>query len=123
MLTYTDCLELKEAGFPQEGRLEPMFYPTGEGNSCGKFEMIFVPILEELIEACGEGFGSIVNNTGCWTAIGVKYPKALSEYKELQETIGSSPIQAVKNLYCALQRVGTAKEDIKKGEYGWVNKK
>lgn len=51
MISSELAKELKDAGFPQKhGALGGPFMQTSAG------EEILIPILEELIEACGDGF-------------------------------------------------------------------
>lgn len=119
-LTYEDCKELKDAGFPQGESLDNVIaYGTAfaylhNGNPSEELlnkytnalkslkemykddkEYVYVPTLAELIEACGEGFFVLqrgVNNH--WVA----------SIGESNHFLGDSPEQAVKNLWIALNK-------------------
>ena len=90
-LTYQDCLELKEAGFPQKMR-----------NLVYKDEMtlpgLYSPTLEELIAECGDGLTMLENWGDSWSA----YEERIDLIGK--EARGKTPIQAVKNLYIALKK-------------------
>lgn len=100
-LTYKDCKELQEAGFPQNYSLDEITFNEERPEG---FENVHFPTLEELIEACGLQFWSIHKDVdgdfnGEWQCYGEIGPhKGDGDY-----VLGSSPIQAVKNLYCALK--------------------
>lgn len=97
-LTYNDCKELKEAGFPYPDNWEDLM-TLDDLSGRGK---MYRPSLEHLIEACGDRFRSLTNwgrvgELGGWNAISESIDeKFISVYSD-------SPIQAVKNLYCALK--------------------
>ena len=65
-MDYELAKSLMEAGFPQMGR----------GSSIGSpdklvwriSDRVYVPTLEELIDACGENFGSLDKQHGGWLA-------------------------------------------------------
>lgn len=61
-----------------------------------KTNWVVVPSLEELIEACGEEFYSLSKSFDRWVAV-YGTPGVATGLTE-----GSSPIQAVASLYCAL---------------------
>lgn len=111
MLTYSKALELKNAGFPQKfgfgkrhGKgdyiLSTGLIFTGENpQAIGQDNIAYVPTLEELIEACGEGFRELCrwekgNDLGDWQAIGVPH----------QIYWGPSPEMAMADLYLALHK-------------------
>lgn len=116
-LTYQDCLELKEAGFPQGGKGH---YSVIEHYSSGELVETkveyYLPDLSELIEAIGENFCMF----GPGVSLEREYPTQMGDLnlsKELKgwsagvtpegKSVfgeGSTPEQAVKNLYCALKR-------------------
>lgn len=100
-LTYQDCQELKDAGFPQElnGDYVLVNGTKREGFYDKEFAGVYCPTLEELIEECGERFVDLINSTKYESD--VKW-QANGENTDTQ--FGSSPIQAVKNLYCALNK-------------------
>lgn len=95
-MTYEDALELKNAGFPQYGEGKK----TGSINSEGRGEAIYIPTLEELIEACGDRFLQLekiyVSNE--FIALG------LNELNYRPIGKGSTPEQAVKNLWMVLNK-------------------
>jgi hypothetical protein len=51
-MTYEKALELKEAGFPQTIK-NGVWFPYASDDTR---EKVYIPTLEELIEACGVGF-------------------------------------------------------------------
>jgi hypothetical protein len=103
-LLYTDALDLKEAEFP--------LILCGDKNcpyNDGGEAKCHLPTLEELMEACGDGFDLLVNTTSPqinWEAGVFEWKDGLSLYLDESKPIGIglSPIQAVKNLYCALHQ-------------------
>ena len=115
-LTYQDCVELKEHGFPQEipvggtyweglnagggGPHESIFTGDEEEISMSVGEITYSPTLEELIEACSKDLSMVCNRLTHWVAIG-SFQDKNTNIVHVHET-GSSPSQAVKNLYCAL---------------------
>lgn len=58
-LPYKVALRLKDAGFKQEGRglWQPGYLKTGTGKIT--VESIYIPTTGELIEACGDKFGTL----------------------------------------------------------------
>lgn len=110
-LTYEDCKELKDAGFPQIVSFETdvHIYKDEKG-----IEEVRVPTLSELIAACGEDFYSLrytpVSGMGSdnhWVAhsrsIGAIKVSPLNAVG-MEGFIGSTPEQAVKNLWLALHK-------------------
>lgn len=97
MLTYEDCKELKEAGFPLKGLKDwnmtecPFVwghFKADDGESYIK------PTLSELIEACGDDFGALYSDgMNGWLA--EAYPCSGE---------GFSPEQAVKDLWLAINK-------------------
>lgn len=90
-MNYTLAKKLKDAGFPQQGKDRHgnfIFVDDKEG--------IFFPTLEELIEACGIEFGSL-------TLLGedAKY-RWYADNREGVRYYGATPLEAVANLYLAL---------------------
>ena len=84
-LSYKTCKELKDAGFPQHKPIEDFdLHPTDIISS-----LVKVPTLEELIAACGDGFGAllVVPCLLLWTARGNGI-----------EAYGETPEEAVANL-------------------------
>lgn len=107
-LTYEDCKELKDAGYEQKS---PRYYEDGRlfdeaGLSHPSIPIevyreeiaktVYFPSLSELIEACGEE--SVITLT-----IGKAISTALHGATGLVSE-GSSPEQAVKNLWIAINK-------------------
>ena len=136
-LTYEDCKELKDAGFPQDPTFQPegmrpaymqiiwndgweQVVTTRPDLEKGKFwrvrdEAVYtldelkaeslvakVPSLSELIEECGEEFDFMDRP---WNEDGKSRRfRAVKRYGTWTEGNGSSPEQAVKNLWIALNK-------------------
>ena len=118
-LTYEECKALKDAGFPQKGNgfiyfnsKSEIYLPLhssatrdvlalGRENGETTEEVVYVPTLSELIEACEERFESLCKSytEGQWVANAV----TLRNGKTFPYTKGSSPESAVCALYLALQ--------------------
>ena len=97
-LTYEQCKELKDAGFPQEENGN-RFYCNKE--LCGRNyddcdqEVVRIPTLEELIEELGENLSEMKQYVlGQWSAHSPKNDVG----------VGASLITAVYNLYLALNK-------------------
>lgn len=107
-LTYEDCLQLKNAGFPQKGNggelmgnnerpnrfnLERLWIGDKETYQPILDKIVYEPTLPELIEACGIHFYSLTSNLESkWTV----------KHENGTEYVGSSPEQAVARLYISL---------------------
>lgn len=91
-LTYEDCLELKDAGFPQNK------YREGT-KGAGPVYFEYYPTLSELIEECGalSLFVLMKDHLGWSAGCG-------NDLLNGTKASGSSPEQAVKNLYIALNK-------------------
>ena len=91
-MDYELAKSLMDAGFPQ----------TGKGNLIGSLDKlvwrsgdrVYVPTLEELIEACGESFGSLDKQHDGWLAY--------TSYD--QSCFAETPAEAVAHLWLALQK-------------------
>jgi hypothetical protein len=104
--------QLKDAGFPQMATGDGYFAEGESGFSLGEpyqSRNVYYPTLEELIEACGQGFRALLyeDPTGLWTALAMTDYKPLRvELEELHKTqargSGSSPTEAVARLWLAL---------------------
>ena len=87
--------ELKEAGFPQA-----IHYNSGgvadylETDANGKTHIVSVPTLEELVEACGVDFQSVAR---------FSYAPFLARGRQIMQTAGQTPTEAVARLWLALQ--------------------
>lgn len=107
--------KLKEAGFPQ-GHYQKAFdevkeHPERHDAYAHAYgvksleEIAYPPTLPELIEACGEGFGSLTRDRGLWLAL----PKEAHELGVILDpkngTYGKTPEEAVANLYLALKNL------------------
>lgn len=106
-MNYALVKELKEAGFPQGG---DGAWDGGSGIIATQESMVYVPTIEELIEACGEGFYELHKNH----YTGVKHTATLYEFKEPfyctggkdgeRYSEGSTPTEAVARLWLSLQK-------------------
>lgn len=93
-LSYKDCLQLKEAGFPQVRHFDPKDYlpePLEDG-SYDLDDFIAIPTLSELIDGCGDGLHVIARSNGLdgkvrWIC---------------NNGLGDTPEKAVKELYIQL---------------------
>jgi hypothetical protein len=91
-MNYELAKSLMDAGFPQ----------TGKGNLIGSpnklvwrsGDRVYVPTLEELIEACGENFGSLDKQQDGWFAY--------ANYD--QSCFAGTPAEAVACLWLALRK-------------------
>lgn len=120
MLSFEICKKLKEVGFPQpkiidegtayewnggdysmedgfrffddEGIVHNAMYMDFDSE-----EDFFIPGLEQLIEACGDGFGELVR----WKSDGW-YAEKLNETQQERRKWCKTPKETVANLYIAL---------------------
>lgn len=112
-MKYETALKLKEAGFPQitfdtlfpyrghyEALIDGRVRDLGDGTSTIPQEnLVYIPTLEELIEACGENF---------WALTKLKMRPDLGWKAEQYvvgssvESLGKTPDEAVANLWIAL---------------------
>ena len=89
--------ELKEAGFPQA-----IHYNSGgvadylETGANGKTQIVSVPTLEELVEACGVDFHSVER---------FSYAPFLARGRQIIQTTGQTPTEAVARLWLTLHGV------------------
>jgi hypothetical protein len=92
-MTYELCKQLKDAGFPQE---------VVRGEMLGRMRIpdmnAYSPTLEELIEACGNDFTGLSNGKE-WRAVKLN---AFTGPEDI-EGLGSTPSEAVANLWLKLQ--------------------
>ena len=101
-MKYEILKELMDAGFTQVGEGT---YVEGniESDETGIIttNSVYEPTLEELIEACGEDFESLVRDykTGGW-----KTNTDLGYSEEPGDSQGSTPKEAVARLYIVLNR-------------------
>jgi len=89
---YELAKSLMDAGFPQigKGRL------IGSPNKLvwRSSDRVYAPTLEELIDACGENFGSLDKQNDGW--------RASANYD--QSCLAETPTEAVARLWLALQK-------------------
>ena len=92
-MDYELAKSLMDAGFPQ----------IGKGSSIGSLDKlvwrsgdrVYVPTLEELIDACGEHFGSLDKQHDGWLA------RANGD----QRCFAGTPVEAVAGLWLTLQKI------------------
>lgn len=83
-MNYELAKQLKDAGFPLKWSLVPGEVYTREAH---------VPTLSELIEACGLGFYTLINNLNSkWSAV----------RDDRSHYVGTTPEEAVAKLWLAL---------------------
>jgi hypothetical protein len=89
---YELAKSLMDAGFPQIGRGSWI----GSPNKLvwRSSDRVYVPTLEELIEACGSNFGSLAKRHDGWLAY--------ADYD--QSCLAETPVEAVAHLWLALQK-------------------
>ena len=104
-MKYTLAKELKDAGFPQ-----PFLDKNGVANGHGwiypgdpyaegmESKGVYLPSLEELVEACGNGFVGLDRIDDGWQAAGFPTTGRLTEGR------GKTPLEAVAKLWLCLQR-------------------
>ena|SRR3990167_2024210 len=129
-MNYELCKKLKDAGYPQKGywfwsvdetdmpriTTEANVYDTcsfvksADGKSYEKIKLCFAPTLSELIEACGDKFHKLeMNNDSAYPNSPHKWSafefRMSDEWKagEFQYVSGSTPEEAVANLYLRLK--------------------
>lgn len=96
-MSYELALRLKNAGFPLKCTIysEDDFVFGMAVDLAKEPQQVMYPLLEELIEACGEGLVKLVREEeNCWYAHGVN------------DTLGHgrTPSEAVANLWLALNK-------------------
>ena len=99
-MKYELAKKLKDNGFPQKIDTEPNFFKDDKG------EPVAEPTLEELIEACGEGFKNLeVSGQGFSCEYGGYiehcHDNHIGGYKFV---VGEYPLEAVANLWLALKK-------------------
>jgi len=93
MISYELAKQLKEAGFPQDGDIEQW---ENHGDNSG--DGVFKPTLSELIEACGDEFESLSLHPYYDGDIYMVFGRNTLGFN------GSTPEEAVANLYLALNK-------------------
>lgn len=116
MISFELATKLKDAGFPQNGVMGDWVYVWEdedpvllEDSERQNENMIFIPSLEELIEACGISFVALVNdfNGQVEAVIRVnidsnKIWHCWSNQPKRGDSFGATPEVAVANLYLFL---------------------
>lgn len=114
-MNYELAKKLKDAGFPQVGRfgegVQYVYEPKLKKYIlCGSLESydidpehIYVPTLSELIEACGNGLQSLINNFYNKEKGWIAFTNRKDSVGERMEIWGKTPEEAVANLWFALQ--------------------
>lgn len=103
-MNYELAKELKEAGFPQKQPYyyDPKKYTDEEAVRAildGKdIADVYIPTLEELIEACGENLYSLYRHHNEWQA------HSNSDQWDTEIENGKTPTEAVANLWLALNK-------------------
>ena len=92
-VNYELAKRLMDAGFPQIGRGRLIGSPKKLVWRSG--DRVYVPTLEELIEACGKNFGSLDRRHDGW----------LAHASYDQSSFGETPVEAVARLWLALQKL------------------
>lgn len=103
-MEYKLALALKKAGFPQKPKSEFPFWIVGDVK-----EPMQVPTLEELIEACGDGFSGLIKDfeKDEWQAscfVTIPESEDYEEYEDIVEDSGETILEAVANLYLKLNK-------------------
>jgi hypothetical protein len=107
-VNYELAKQLKDAGFPQHDNVGSRFvWPENPDPEKTNAELrIYIPTLEELIEACGERFYQLTcvwgddHGNEQWEAIPVGHLLLQKHYKGE----GSTPTEAVGRLFIALNK-------------------
>lgn len=102
MISFVIAKKLKDLGFPFKYAVDGRQFVNGYQFEDGS--VAHIPILSELIEACGENFGYLTRMPGgVFTAYPV--PEKLKERKEWYLCRGASD-EAVANLYLEINKDG-----------------
>jgi hypothetical protein len=104
MISYELAKQLKMEGFLQGGKGDDLWDDSGEIDEEG--HMAYAPTLDELIEACGERFGSLGRD---WLDDVGRFWCAIDRGREQRvpprvECTGSTPTEAVARLWLALNK-------------------
>ena len=102
-MNYELAKELKDAGFPQDGKeglyvdFEGKVEFEGDPKNPKIEDLFYCPTLSELIEACGDKFIQLEKSLNWW-AIGEDEPLEPQQYE------GNTPEEAVARLWLALNK-------------------
>lgn len=115
-MNYEQALKLKNAGFPQDNLSERKDSWVDKWESKERIKLdddfVYIPTLEELIEACGKPFKRLVKKGGTkrhpevvWHAqaqgVSLEGSFGMTRTKDFHAS-GPTPLIAVANLYLAL---------------------
>ncbi len=102
-MNYELALKLKESGFPQTCKDDQVYF---EGFTVNRSEKsVCCPTLSELIEACGDDLKTLYKFTDdIWEATGEDCTKDEWEKWDGLRARGSTPEEAVANLWLELQK-------------------
>jgi len=119
-ITYELALKLKEAGFPQYGDgnyhdspsyIKKLEYAINNKTMLSRIspddDMIYLPTLSELIEECGDRFDELIrlkHKEDTYKYSAYSYPCEECGYEGLYTGRGSTPEEAVAQLYLELNR-------------------
>ena len=95
-MNYELAKQLKDAGFPQLPQHNFLINPNDADDG------VTAPTLSELINACGEKFGSLSKDGGTYKWLASSHPDEFYEG-------GKTPEEAVAKLYIKLNKVCTSK--------------
>jgi hypothetical protein len=105
-MNYKLATKLKKAGFPQEFKKGDWICYHGIESTmektcdCYGDALYYYPTLSELIEACGDGFENLTLKNEKWLC---NYFEDQEIVFESQDSEGSTPEEAVANLYLKLK--------------------
>ena len=99
-LTYKDCLELKNAGFPQKSFIA---HNNGQRQT-HHYESYYIPTLDELIEECGDVTLIKKRDAPCEGEEVDTFTYEAFQDEDGITFIDDTPEQAVKNLYIAINK-------------------
>jgi len=108
-MEYELAKQLKDAGFPQkyirgQTMYDPSVEPDKDGIIPNDTEEVFIPTLSELIDACGDKFGSLVRQEPHPAYYKFGFTAYPSQWQLIDEGIGKTPEEAVANLWLALNK-------------------
>ena len=91
-MDYELAKQLKDVGFPQGGKVRPTKCAGWGGGDSD----VINPTLEELIDACGDGFWSLTKHSNIWQT---NFRDGMAG-----ETAGKTPTEAVARLWLELNK-------------------
>ena len=99
-MDYELAKELKDAGFPQNGTGGWTYAP--DKLVTRPTDRVYVPTLEELIEACAERFAGLDRQGKGWRATGIMVAGDLNRHETLIPLDGATHSEAVARLWLDL---------------------